>query len=114
MPTSDNPDPEVLRAAVGLITCWLSRDTPGLPTLTDEIDAALVEHPAADLLKAEAMIAAGVLRGVEMAIDHLLSDPPLLARVVESRMKGQPMKAKDLGLDRFAVLHRIGASAGHL
>lgn len=114
MPTSHNPDPEVLRAAVGLVTCWLSRDTPGLPSLTSEVAAALDNHPASDLLGAEAMIAAGVLRGVEMAIDHLLQDPPLLARVVESRMKGQPMKAKDLGLDRFSVLHRIGASAGHL
>lgn len=110
MPTSGDVNPDVLRTTIGLITAWTTRGD-GVADLSYYVAAAVREHDPGAVIEAQARVTAGILRGVEMAVDRLLSDPRLLAHAVEQMMRRHPVRAKDIGLDRLAVLARVGLSS---
>lgn len=102
---------DAIRDGIALVSAWTNRDTPGLPSLAALVVQILAEHDPGDLIEAEAKIASGILAGVEMAVDQMLQDQTLLVTALAHTVQGRPLKARHIGLDRNAVLHRIGRSA---
>jgi hypothetical protein len=96
-------------AAVALLTAHRtgSVDRDGCAaTIADVVAEVGVDR----LLAAEIELASGILDGVEMVVNRILSDQNLLALALTRRVKGKPLTAREIRADAEAALGRIGTT----
>lgn len=93
------------RAALGFLTAWLDGDQV---TRLAMLSGAVADLGDTQFMIGQVELAAGILKGVEAAVDRILSDPEILRGAFVQAFAGKPFRAAQVRADAESTLARVG------